>query len=239
MNMIFEFLRSLLFSFGIAMLIALLFKSVHQFIKIRKMNNNNETSKSGISNESLKGNKTIIEFINTKISHELTISNSIKMTSSSFVGFSGIIFSIMVTTGLSHMMNIVSMRGKIIVDELSIIFWLIPLSSMLSGLVLIILPTLYAFLKIVPEYKNKNLTFREIIKNYHNSTEDKFMEKIEFNALEELENLETDNSSSSHELKRALLGFAIGIGLIFLTFLFGEGTLIDDWINDYYGIENT
>lgn len=236
--MFLDFLVSILISFGIASFIGLFFKLVQKITKLKKVNEDNKISKDSGINENRKDNKIIIDLINTKISQELTISNSIKMTSSSFVGFSGIVFSLLLTTGIQRMNDITIMRGKEAIDVIHTIFWIIPLSSMILGLVLTLLPVLYAFLKIVPQFKKEPGATRKIAKEYQTNPQEEILEKIESMALEELETLEEVNIFATNELKRALLGFSIGLGLIFLTFMFGDGTLFDRWIDTNFPILN-
>lgn len=232
--MILEFFASFFISLVISFAIGLSFKLVQIIIALNKKNENTEISKTNeIPKEYVKDPKIFIDIINSRISHELTVSNSIKITSSSFVGFSAIVFSLLMTTGLQSMFDILTMRGTEIVYGASLLFWLIPLLTMVFGLAFIVLPMLIAFFNIIPKYKKEHISIRKILDDLHEKSENVILTKIKFVTLDELETLEKDNQRSGRDIKIALFGFGIGLGLIFITFLFGEGTLIDNLIGEY------
>lgn len=238
--MILEFFVSILISFGISISIGLSFMVVQKIITMNKIDEDN-TKKSKtdeILKEHEKNQDIFIDFINKKISHELSIATSIKITSSSFLGFSAIVFSLILTTGIQDMFEILKMRGADIVYGAPFIVWAIPLATMLFGLALIVLPMIITFFKIIPKYKKEDTSIRKFVNEFHSKSKDVILTKVESMALDDLENIEGYNHHSSDELKSALILFGVGLGLIFITFLFGEGTMIDNWIGEYPPIEN-
>ena len=238
--MILEFFVSILISFGISISIGLSFKVVQKIVTMNKIDKDN-TKKSKtdeILKEHEKNQEILIDFINKKISHELSISTSIKITSSSFLGFSAIVFALILTTGIQDMFEILKMRGADIVYGASFIVWAIPLVTMLSGLALIVLPMIITFFKIIPKYKKEDVSIRKFVNEFHSKSKDVILTKVESMTLDDLENVEEYNHHSSDELKLVLIIFGVGLGLIFITFLFGEGTLIDNWIGEYPQTEN-